>query len=99
MGMSGIYGPADEAESIATIHAAINAGVDVRRDREHHRALLRFLPVERTRQLPKAVRRRDRDAADPVSISAYIPLYSFFLVTFDMYYLIRYPNKCLNKVN
>jgi aryl-alcohol dehydrogenase-like predicted oxidoreductase len=27
MGMSGTYGPADEAESIATIHAAIDAGV------------------------------------------------------------------------
>jgi len=27
MGMSGIYGPADEAESIATIHAALDAGV------------------------------------------------------------------------
>ncbi len=27
MGMSGIYGPADEAESIATIHAAMDAGI------------------------------------------------------------------------
>ena len=27
MGMSGMYGPADEAESIATIHAALDAGV------------------------------------------------------------------------
>lgn len=27
MGMSGAYGPADEAESIATIHAALDAGV------------------------------------------------------------------------
>ena len=27
MGMSGIYGPADEAESIATIHAALEAGI------------------------------------------------------------------------
>ena len=27
MGMSGLYGPADEAESIATVHAAIDAGV------------------------------------------------------------------------
>ncbi len=29
MGMSGAYGPADRAESIATIHAALDAGVDV----------------------------------------------------------------------
>src|SRR6266498_4759210 len=27
MGMSGTYGPADETESIATIHAALDAGV------------------------------------------------------------------------
>jgi aryl-alcohol dehydrogenase-like predicted oxidoreductase len=27
MGMSGMYGPADEAESIATIHAALDAGI------------------------------------------------------------------------
>jgi aryl-alcohol dehydrogenase-like predicted oxidoreductase len=27
MGMSDLYGPADEAESIATIHAALDAGV------------------------------------------------------------------------
>src|SRR5665213_352014 len=27
MGMSGVYGPADRAESIATIHAALDAGV------------------------------------------------------------------------
>jgi aryl-alcohol dehydrogenase-like predicted oxidoreductase len=29
MGMSGMYGPADEAESVATIHAAIDAGVNL----------------------------------------------------------------------
>src|SRR3954469_6693439 len=29
MGMSGMYGPADEDESVATIHAAIDAGVDL----------------------------------------------------------------------
>src|SRR3954451_14868567 len=27
MGMSGMYGPADEAESVATIHAALDAGI------------------------------------------------------------------------
>ena len=29
MGMSGMYGPADDAESIATIHAAVDAGVNL----------------------------------------------------------------------
>jgi aryl-alcohol dehydrogenase-like predicted oxidoreductase len=29
MGMSGMYGPSDEAESVATIHAAIDAGIDL----------------------------------------------------------------------
>jgi aryl-alcohol dehydrogenase-like predicted oxidoreductase len=29
MGMSGMYGPADEAEGIATIHAAIDAGINL----------------------------------------------------------------------
>src|ERR1700683_56087 len=29
MGMSGIYGPAEDAESIATIHAALDAGITV----------------------------------------------------------------------
>ena len=27
MGMSGVYGPAAETESIATIHAALDAGI------------------------------------------------------------------------
>jgi aryl-alcohol dehydrogenase-like predicted oxidoreductase len=29
MGMSGVYGPSDEAESIATIHAALDAGMNL----------------------------------------------------------------------
>ncbi|HEY0696743.1 MAG TPA: aldo/keto reductase, partial [Micromonospora sp.] len=29
MGMSDLYGPADEAESVATVHAAIDAGVNL----------------------------------------------------------------------
>src|SRR5437762_12316636 len=29
MGMSGMYGPADERESIATIHAAVDAGINL----------------------------------------------------------------------
>ena len=33
MGMSGMYGPADERESIATIHAALDAGITPHRHR------------------------------------------------------------------
>src|SRR6516165_1928672 len=29
MGMSGMYGPSDRAESIATIHAALDAGINL----------------------------------------------------------------------
>src|SRR5579863_2386140 len=29
MGMSGMYGPSDEAEGIATIHAALDAGINL----------------------------------------------------------------------
>src|SRR6476619_3007340 len=29
MGMSGMYGPAERAESIATIHAALDTGIDL----------------------------------------------------------------------
>ncbi|MGZ6673043.1 MAG: aldo/keto reductase, partial [Solirubrobacteraceae bacterium] len=29
MGMSGMYGPAEREESIATIHAALDAGIDL----------------------------------------------------------------------
>src|ERR1700704_5446951 len=29
MGMSGMYGPSDESESIATIHAAIDSGINL----------------------------------------------------------------------
>src|SRR5258708_13555245 len=29
MGMSGMYGPADRAESLATIHAALDAGINL----------------------------------------------------------------------
>ena len=29
MGMSGVYGAADESESIATIHAALDAGINL----------------------------------------------------------------------
>ena len=29
MGMSGMYGPADENESVVTIHAALDAGISL----------------------------------------------------------------------
>lgn len=29
MGMSGVYGPAEREESIATIHAALDAGINL----------------------------------------------------------------------
>jgi aryl-alcohol dehydrogenase-like predicted oxidoreductase len=29
MGMSGVYGPTDRAESISTIHAALDAGINL----------------------------------------------------------------------
>ena len=37
MGMSGMYGPADRAESIATIHAALDAGITLRETGEFYR--------------------------------------------------------------
>ena len=33
MGMSGVYGPSDRAESIATIHAALESGITPDRHR------------------------------------------------------------------
>ena len=57
MGMSDLYGPADEAESIATIHAALDAGVTLLDTGDfygmgHNELLLR-----------EALRGRDRDRA------------------------------------
>jgi aryl-alcohol dehydrogenase-like predicted oxidoreductase len=57
MGMSGSYGPADEAESIATIHAALDAGVTLLDTGDfygmgHNELLIR-----------EALRGRDRDEA------------------------------------
>ena len=56
MGMSDLYGPADEAESIATIHAALDAGVTLLDTGDfygmgHNELLMR-----------EALRGRDRDA-------------------------------------
>ncbi|MCE6993722.1 aldo/keto reductase [Saccharothrix sp. S26] len=55
MGMSDLYGPADEAESVATIHAAIDAGVTLLDTGDfygmgHNEMLIR-----------RALRERDRD--------------------------------------
>ncbi|HYU57443.1 MAG TPA: aldo/keto reductase [Actinomycetota bacterium] len=56
MGMSGAYGPVDEAESIATIHAALDAGIDLLDTGDYygmgHNELL----------IREALRGRDRDA-------------------------------------
>jgi aryl-alcohol dehydrogenase-like predicted oxidoreductase len=55
MGMSGAYGPADETESIATIHAALDAGIDLLDTGDYygmgHNELL----------IREALRDRDRD--------------------------------------
>src|SRR5438874_10493299 len=56
MGMSDLYGPADEAESIATIHAALDAGITLLDTGDYygmgHNELL----------IREALRGRDRDA-------------------------------------
>src|SRR6184192_527375 len=56
MGMSDMYGPADEAESIATIHAALDAGITLLDTGDYygmgHNELL----------IREALRGRDRDA-------------------------------------
>jgi aryl-alcohol dehydrogenase-like predicted oxidoreductase len=57
MGMSGAYGPADEDESIATIHAALDAGINLLDTGDYygmgHNELL----------IGRALRGRDRDQA------------------------------------
>ena len=58
MGMSGMYGPADEAESIATIHAAL----DARRHPARHRRLLRRR-AQRDADRPGAARSARQGAA------------------------------------
>src|SRR6266404_5336258 len=55
MGMSGMYGPADRAESLATIHAAIDAGIDLLDTGDfygmgHNELLLRDALRERKRE-------------------------------------------------
>ena len=54
MGMSGVYGPADETESVATIHAALDAGITLLDTADfygmgHNELLLRQALTERRR--------------------------------------------------
>ena len=65
MGMSDLYGPADRAESIATIHAALDAGVSLAR----HRRLLRD-GAQRAADPRRARRARPRRACRSPSSSA-----------------------------
>ena len=56
MGMSDLYGPADEGESIATIHAALDAGIDLIDTGDFYGSGRNELLIS------KALRDRDRDA-------------------------------------
>ena len=56
MGMSDFYGPVDEAESIATIHAALDAGVTLLDTGDYYAAGHNELLIDR------ALRGRDREA-------------------------------------
>ncbi|MCW3001237.1 MAG: putative aldo/keto reductase [Conexibacter sp.] len=56
MGMSGMYGPADRAESIATIHAALDAGITLIDTGDFYGMGHNELLIE------EALRGRDRDA-------------------------------------
>ena len=57
MGMSDLYGPADEAESIATIHAALDAGVNLLDTGDY------YAMGENEMLIRRALQARDRDAA------------------------------------
>jgi aryl-alcohol dehydrogenase-like predicted oxidoreductase len=57
MGMSDLYGPADEAESIATIHAALDAGVNLLDTGDY------YAMGENEMLIGRALSERDRDAA------------------------------------
>ena len=61
--MSDLYGPADDAESIATIHAALDAGVDPAR----HRRLLRHRATTSC-CIREALRGRTPRRASPISV-------------------------------
>ena len=57
MGMSDLYGPADDAESIATIHAALDAGVNLIDTGDY------YAMGENEMLIRRALQGRDRDAA------------------------------------
>jgi aryl-alcohol dehydrogenase-like predicted oxidoreductase len=57
MGMSDLYGPADDAESIATIHAALDAGVNLLDTGDY------YAMGENEMLIGRALEGRDRDAA------------------------------------
>jgi aryl-alcohol dehydrogenase-like predicted oxidoreductase len=57
MGMSDLYGPADDAESIATIHAALDAGVNLLDTGDF------YAMGENEMLIRRALQGRDRDAA------------------------------------
>jgi len=57
MGMSDLYGPADDAESIATIHAALDAGVNLLDTGDY------YAMGENEMLIRRALQGRDRDAA------------------------------------
>ncbi len=56
MGMSDLYGPADEAESIATIHAALDAGVNLLDTGDY------YAMGENEMLIRRAIQGRNRDA-------------------------------------
>jgi aryl-alcohol dehydrogenase-like predicted oxidoreductase len=57
MGMSDLYGPADDAESIATIHAALDAGVNLLDTGDY------YATGENEMLIRRALQGRDRDSA------------------------------------
>ena len=57
MGMSDLYGPADEAESIATIHAALDAGINLLDTGDY------YAMGENEMLIRRALADRDRDSA------------------------------------
>jgi aryl-alcohol dehydrogenase-like predicted oxidoreductase len=57
MGMSDLYGPADEAESIATIHAALDAGINLLDTGDY------YAMGENETLIRRALAERDRDRA------------------------------------